>query len=304
MEAMAILRENKIAVVVSDQMMPGMSGVELLTLVRQNWPSIVSIMMTGCDDIQLAADVVNRRLIHYFVTKPWDNEKLRSLIAEAAEVYQKQVKQTEGSFKVDSGLLKELRDSAGKAAFSLARAVDARDKYTHSHSANVASFAQVVGRAMGLDDNDLDELRIGGLLHDVGKIGIPDEVLLKPSKLTDEEFRAIKMHPMIGVSILEPINFPWNIAAIVGQHHENHNGRGYPEGLSGTDIVLAARIVHVVDAYEAMAANRVYRTARDPDWIEKEFERCRGSQFDPDITDVFLEELRAGRLKVGAGDES
>ncbi|MBW1810159.1 MAG: response regulator, partial [Deltaproteobacteria bacterium] len=216
MEAISILRQKDISVVISDQTMPEMKGVELLSLVRQNWPAVVGIMLTGSSDISLAEDVVNRRLVHYFVTKPWNNDRLRDLIREAVEVNRRQLNQSGEVHQVEGTLLRELRKTAGKAAFSLARAVDARDKYTHSHSENVATFAQIIGRELGLEDNALEELRIGGLLHDVGKIGIPDEVLLKPGRLTDEEFAAIKMHPTIGVSILEPINFPWNIAAIVG----------------------------------------------------------------------------------------
>jgi uncharacterized domain HDIG len=180
----------------------------------------------------------------------------------------------------------------------LALAVDARDKYTHRHSENVSALAMELGRALGLDDAAIEELRIGGLLHDVGKIGVPDSILLKPDRLTDDEYKAIQAHPVIGVSIIEPISFPWNIEAIIRQHHENHDGSGYPDGIRGEDIVLSARIVHVVDAYEAMKANRVYREARSPEWIENEFIRYRGTQFDPNVDDVFLKELRLGLMTM------
>ncbi len=155
----------------------------------------------------------------------------------------------------------------------------------------MSAFGLILGQAMGLNQTDLEVIRIGGLLHDLGKIGVPDEVLLKAGALTDKEFRFIKMHPIIGVSITEPIDFPWNITAIVRQHHENHDGSGYPTGIGGDEIVLAARIIHAVDAYEAMAADRVYRKALSLEAIENEFVSCRGTQFDPEVTDVFLDLL-------------
>lgn len=300
LEAIALLREKPVAVVISDQMMPVMTGVELLTLVRQNWPATVCIMMTACEDMRVAADVVNRRLVHFFVAKPWDSEAFRALVQDALELSRRQ---TPGLAALDGRLLREIRDQAANAAFSLARAVDARDRYTHRHSENVAAFALLLGRALGLADDRLQELRIGGLLHDVGKIGVSDVILLKPGRLTEAEILTIKTHPEIGVAIIEPISFPWNIAAIVGQHHENHDGTGYPKGLAGEEIALPARIIHVVDAYEAMAANRIYRTARSREWILAEFKRCRGTQFDPQLVDTFLEELTSGRIAAAAALE-
>jgi len=296
MQAISVLREKEVAVVVSDQMMPGMPGIELLTLIRQNWPATVGIMMTACGDIRLAADAVNRHLIRYFVPKPWDNKMFRQHVQEAVEAYQGSKMNPVAPSRMDAALRKQVCEHAGKAAFSLARAVDARDRYTHFHSEKVAEFAQIVGKALGLDDEALEELHIGGMLHDVGKIGVADEVLLKPGKLTDEEFRIIRTHPVIGVSIIEPLDLPWDITSIVRQHHENHDGTGYPDRINGQQMALAARIIRVVDAYEAMAADRVYRTARPLDWIIAEFERCQGTQFDPDVVKIFLEALRKGLI--------
>jgi putative nucleotidyltransferase with HDIG domain len=293
-EAISILRELEIGVLISDHLMPGMTGLELLSLVRQNWPEVVGIMMTACSDIRLAAEAVNRRLIEYFVAKPWDNHTFLSLVREAVGIHEKRRRQPGALGEGDGNLAAYLREQSGKAAFSLARAVDARDRYTNRHSENVAAFAQAVGRAMDFSEGAMEELRIGGLLHDVGKIGVPDQVLRKPGRLTDEEYAIIQTHPAIGATIVEPIDFPWNITAVVRQHHENHDGSGYPGRMAGADIAFPARIVHVVDAYEAMAADRIYRKARPRDWIEREFVRCRGTQFDPEITDVFLKLLKSG----------
>ncbi len=294
LEAISIVREGNIAVIISDHSMPNMTGVELLTLVRQQSPTTACIMMTATTDMKLAEEVVNQRLVHFFVTKPWEPGRLQQIVHQALEIHRRQTQSPEAAYG-EAALLRA-HEHASRAAFALARAVDARDRYTHSHSERVAGLAQKVGRAMGLDPQNLEELRIGGLLHDLGKIGIPDHVLLKPGKLTEAEFHFIKMHPIIGVTITEPIDFPWSIAAIVRQHHENHDGSGYPTGIGGSDICISARIIHVVDAYEAMSADRVYRKSRLPEWIIQEFERCRGSQFDPEVTDVFLDILRRGDL--------
>jgi putative two-component system response regulator len=298
MEAVSVMQRQEVAVVISDHMMPGMSGIELLTLVRQNWPATVGIMMTACGDIKVAADVVNNRLVNYFINKPWDSKLFITLVKEAVEVHRALVNNPGGAFQVDATLLRNIREQASKAAFSLARAVDARDRYTHRHSENVSALSVNLGRALGLDDAAIEELRMGGLLHDVGKIGVSDNILLKPSRLTEDEYKAIKTHPVIGVSIIEPIRFPWNIEAIIRQHHENHDGSGYPDGLQGDEIFIPARVIHVVDAYEAMSSDRVYRKARPLEWIEAEIARCRGTQFDPNVIDVFLIELRAGRLPL------
>ncbi len=295
LEAIAVIRKGQVAVLLVDQAMPEMTGVELLTLVRQQSPTTACVMITGVTDMRLAEEVVNQRLVHFFVTKPWEAGKIQQVVRDAVEIHKRQMADPGRAY--GDRILSRVREHAHRAAFSLARAVDARDRYTHSHSARVSTWARQVGEAMGLADESLEELRLGGLLHDVGKIGVPDEVLLKPGRLTDEEYRQIKMHPIIGVTITEPIDFPWNIAAIVRQHHENFDGSGYPVGLAGDEISKPASIVHVVDAYEAMSADRVYRKAKDMDYILGEFNRCRGTQFDPEATDAFLPLLEQGALK-------
>ncbi len=302
-KAIGILNETQIAVVLSDYMMPGMNGLEFLSLVRNRWPDTVGVMMTACDDIRVAADAVNKRLVFAFITKPWETKALRQSLMDAVEKYRNNLSQREGlEGSAAKSLSTEIQKRAFAAAFSLARAVDARDSYTRMHSEKVAAYSQVIGRALGLGEGELEELRIGGLLHDLGKIGISDGVLLKPGRLSKEEYDAVKKHPTIGASIVEPIEFSDNIKNIIIQHHENHDGTGYPGGLGGDEISQLARIVHVVDAYEAMSANRVYRDARESGWIVNEFIRCRGTQFDPYITDVFLGELNNGNIEAVLAD--
>ncbi len=294
LEAIEVFREHEIAVLLADQSMPGMTGLDLINLIKQQCPTTVIIMMTATEDMKMAAEILNHRLVEFLVTKPFNVPELRKMVDRAIDSHQRLKQNLASAYTDAAGQF--VHEHAARAAFALARAVDARDSYTHKHSERVAAMARAVGRALGLDQEILEELRIGGLLHDVGKIGIPDEVLLKPGDLSEEDNRYIRMHPVIGVTITEPLKFPLRIDAIVRQHHENYDGSGYPTGIAGEGIELTARIVRVVDSYEAMSSDRVYRRALPTNSIEKEVLRCRESEFDPRVTDIFLELLRAKQL--------
>jgi len=302
-EAITILTEREVAVVVTDYMMPGMNGLELLTLIRQRWPKVIGIMITACSDVRLAAEAVNQRLIRAFITKPWDLTELREQIMDAIRATKARTEAEEDELLIRMSMARDVEKKAGAAAFSLARAMDARDPYTCRHSENVSVLAKRVAEAMDLSDEVIEDLRIGGLLHDIGKIGVSDAVLLKEGRLSDEEYAAIKRHPQIGASIIEPLQFSPGIAAIIAQHHENCDGSGYPLGIKEDAIKFPARIVHVVDAYEAMASDRVYRRALQPELIIEQFQRFKGTQFDPAVTAIFLGLLAEGAVdKVMRGD--
>jgi putative nucleotidyltransferase with HDIG domain len=166
---------------------------------------------------------------------------------------------------------------------ALATALDARDPYTAGHSERVSVLSVAIGRVLGLSAEDLDVLRLGALLHDIGKIGVPDDVLRKPSGLTAAEFDAIKQHPVLGARILRPVRFLAPHIPIVELHHERPDGKGYPAGLRGNQIPLAARIAHVADAYDAMTSARAYRGARPSGEALRELWRCAGTEFDAEI---------------------
>jgi putative nucleotidyltransferase with HDIG domain len=170
---------------------------------------------------------------------------------------------------------------------SLAMALDARDPYTHGHSARVADYAVRTAHQLGLADSEIAQLRIGAYLHDVGKIGVADAILQKPGRLTDEEREIMRRHPEVGAQILQPVGFNQSVMDVVLHHHERLDGEGFPWGLAGDEIPLLARVVAVADAYDAMTTNRAYRAAMTPEQAYAELARAAGSQFDPRVVEAF-----------------
>ncbi len=178
----------------------------------------------------------------------------------------------------------------------LALTIDAKDRYTNGHSFRVAAYSEAFARNLGLTEEECRSVRQEAMLHDIGKIGVPDIVLNKPGRLTDEEFGKIKSHTKIGGSILKQSSVMHGAADVAQYHHERYDGSGYPDGRKGEEIPLHARIVSIADAYDAMRSDRIYRKGLDPETIHKELLRCRGTQFDPAMTDAFLEMADHGEL--------
>ena len=195
-------------------------------------------------------------------------------------------------YEKESGDQKE--DFSLNFVMSIASIIDARDGYTGGHSKRVASCAIEIAKKMGLSDEDVYNMGYVGLLHDIGKIGIPDAVLNKPGKLTNEEYDLIKTHTTIGYEILEGLYFIPHVQEVALYHHERYDGKGYPKVLKGEEIPLFARIIGVADAYDAMSTNRIYRKHMEYEQIVEEFKKGKGTQFDPEIADVFLNMLENG----------
>ena len=175
-----------------------------------------------------------------------------------------------------------------QSASALASAIDAKDKYTHGHSRRVAEYSEMIAEVYGKTDGECRDIYLAGLLHDVGKIGIPDNIINKDGRLTDEEFAVIKTHPAIGAGILKKINIAPFISIGAHFHHERYDGRGYPEGLKGEDIPEIARIIAVADAYDAMTSKRSYRDALPQEGVRSEIEKGKGTQFDPKFAEIML----------------
>lgn len=184
----------------------------------------------------------------------------------------------------------KIKDDNLELILALSKALDSRDTYTSYHSNNVSRYAVEIARKMHLSDKEIDVIHKGGLLHDIGKIGISEDILLKPGKLTNEEYSVIKRHPVIGYDMIKHVSdFIENgILEIVLHHHERYDGKGYPFGLKGDQIPLGARIIAIADTFDAMTSKRVYRNEIDLESTLVEIEKNKGLQFDPEITDVFL----------------
>ena len=206
-------------------------------------------------------------------------------------------------------LIKDLKTSYDRehelfirTSIALATAIDARDRYTHGHSERVSHYSLVIAMEliasgkMEYDRQFMETLQLSALLHDVGKIGIKDQILNKPAKLTDEEFTIMKTHVDIGANIVSPVTGLTNLADGIKCHHERWDGKGYPNGLKGTEIPLIGRIVNVADSYDTMATARAYKVAMPPDKVFEELLKCSGSQFDPEMVDAFYQAYKKGKI--------
>lgn len=210
-------------------------------------------------------------------------------IFQEQDVYMAQMLANQAAVALENArLYEELQDAYIQTVIALANAVDIRDTYTHDHSQRIAILSQEIGEEVGMSASELENLRWGSLLHDIGKIGIPDDILRKPSRLTDEEYETIKKHPVLGAAIIAPVKKLTPVAPIIRAHQEWYDGTGYPDGLAGDAIPFAARILAVVDAYIAITDERVYRKARTHEEALQEIARNAGTQFDPNVVKSFL----------------
>ena len=313
-EALALLEANPAQVVVTDQRMPEMSGVELLAAIRERHPDIIRMMLTGYTEINVAVEAINRGEIYRLITKPWNDDELKTTIRQAfdhaglkGEIkrlnritreqnfrLQDMNRNLEGKVRERTKQLadkhQELRTAYVQTIRALAEAVDAKDAYTRGHSERVGVYASKIAREMNFPKDFIERVYIAGLLHDVGKIGVRDAVITKPERLTPEEYEEIKKHPEIGARILEPVDFLKDVVPCVRHHHEWYDGseRGYPTRLSGDRIPLPSRIILVADTVEAMTSDRPYRKALPLDVVVTELTKYSGSQFDPTCVDAFL----------------
>ena len=197
-----------------------------------------------------------------------------------------------------SDTYEKLEEAYMESIETLRHTVDAKDPYTRGHSDRVSEISVLIGEKLGLSEQDLRTLRIGGLFHDIGKIGVPDSILQKKSKLTDDEYSEIKNHPAIGVHILSTETIFKDIIPIVKHHHEKYDGNGYPSRLKGEDIPYLARITTIADSFDAMSSKRSYRNSLPLDVIKEEFRKNRGTQFDPELDDIFLDILENDYDKI------
>lgn len=245
-QALEIIEEGKIDLAIIDVFMPYLSGIEICRQVKSNPRRrlLPIVMITGLGD---------------------EKDKVEALEAGTDDFLNKPFNFTELLPRLRSLLrmkfLNEQLDSAENVIYALARAIEAKDKYTQGHTERVSGYASRLGEQLKLSSKEVEALYSGGILHDIGKIGVPDAILNKPGKLTEEEFAVIKKHPLVGAEICQPLKSLRQVIPIIRHHHEKMDGSGYPDGLAGEEIPLLARIMAIVDVYDALTSERSYRRA-------------------------------------------
>ena len=304
-EAMSVMGRRRVDVVVMDYWMPVLDGLRLARDLQAEYPETVRVMLTGCSELAVVREAAGRGEIFRYLLKPWDEIELLNTVALAMSTALQSSSDIGGMPVVEglaslSGLIaagegqtipcSEADDGRDwiQVMTDLSRAVESRDSCTMGHSSRVAILSTWMGHWLGFSPERNTDLKLGALLHDVGKIAVPDSILFKPAKLTAGEMSAIKDHSMLGYQILKEQGANAAIAAIARHHHENYDGSGYPARLAGAEIPLEARIVRLADSFDAMYNRRPYREAMPMPKIIAEVKSLAGSQYDPELVDLFI----------------
>jgi response regulator RpfG family c-di-GMP phosphodiesterase len=290
--ALARLAEKPADAIILDVRMPGKSGIELLPALKSRYPDTAVIMATAVTDTSLAIECMRNGADDY-ICKPFNLEEVTVSMQRALEKkqLQSQIKQyqskLENKFEEQTGEVRRLFLGAIEALVST---LEAKDRYTAGHSRRVAEIAVNIGTELDLPDDSIDDLHWGGLLHDVGKIAVDQIIQNKPGRLTQEEYEHIMIHAHVGAGIVKPVVND-NVVEMIEHHHDHFDGHGLHQTIAGTEIPLAARILAVADAFEAMTSERPYRPAMSIEETINEMKRCVGSQFDPMVVTAFLKKI-------------
>ena len=290
MEAIEKVKSEHFDLMLLDFIMTPLHGDQVVEEIRKFNKELYILLLTGHKDLAPPLETIKRLEIQGYCEKSDKFDQLLLLIESAI----KSIDQMREIKRINNELHEtnqKLEKAYMESIETLKYTVEAKDPYTKGHSDRVAQYSLLIGRKMGLSEEEQNKLLIGGLFHDIGKIGVPDTILRKTDKLTDEEYSEIKNHPSIGAHILAPATIFQDIIPIVKHHHEKYDGRGYPSQLKGEDIPLLARISAVADTFDAMTSKRTYRDALPLEVVKAEIERCKGTQFDPKIADIFLDIL-------------
>lgn len=298
-EALDLLDRHPVALVLSDLRMPGMDGSELLREMRMAHPDVAVIMLTAVAEAEAAVKCLSLGAMDY-LTKPFSYEEVRARAAQALEKRRLITENREYQERLEERVAAQARrieELFLGSVHSLVEALELKDPYTRGHSARVSFYAATAARALGLGDDAVRQIELGGHLHDIGKIGVREAVLNKAGPLTPEEYEHIMTHPVLGWRILTPLLADQPLVLnIVRSHHERLDGRGVPDGLRGNDIPLEARIASVADAFDAMLSRRPYRQGRSRPEALAELRARTGAQFDPDVVAAFVDIAERGLI--------
>jgi len=297
MEAIERVKNEHFDLMLLDFIMTPYHGDQVVEEIRKFNKELYILLLTGHKDLAPPLDTIKRLDIQGYCEKSDKFDQLLLLIESGI----KSVDQMREIKKINKEL-SETYDKLEKAYLesiqTLRYTVEAKDTYTRGHSDRVAEYSVLIGEKIGLSEQEIKNLSIGGLFHDVGKIGVPDMILQKTERLTDDEYSEIKNHPSIGAHILSTATIFQDIIPIVKHHHEKYDGFGYPSKLKGEEIPYLARIASIADSFDAMTSKRTYRDSLDISIVKDEFRKNRGTQFDPNLTDVFLDILENDYDKI------
>jgi len=291
--AFDVLKERIPDLILLDYHMPNMNGFEVMDKLRETYiyKDIPIIMLTADDDKEIEVRGFRAGVMD-FITKPFIAEIMTQRVERVLEFCRLQ-KNLKDEVAIQTQRAEERRRQVEKLSEevmkTLANTIDAKDTYTNGHSLRVAQYSKEIARRYGMSKAEQKEIYQMALLHDIGKIGIPDQIINKSTKLTKDEYCTICQHPTIGSDILKAIEQMPDIMIGARWHHERYDGTGYPDGLAGKEIPICARIICVTDAYDAMTSNRSYRGIMAQDIVRKEIEEGKGTQFDPEFADVMLQ---------------
>lgn len=276
--ALALVEQEQVAVVVSDQRMPKMQGIELLEKIKRISPPTVKVLLTGYADMGTALKAINSGEVFRFIQKPWDDDELSRLVDEALERF---------------ALLRSLAGSDQAMLLALAEAIELKDPLTQGHCKRVADYARRMAELLTVDAQSVRRIRAGAWMHDCGKIGIPESVLNYAGALDARGMDIVRNHPQWGAEVVRLAEMGTEAVNIVLCHHERYDGTGYPRGLRGDEIPLEARIVAIADMYDAVTSDRPYRSRHTHGEALEILRRERGRALDPVLTDVFIDMICA-----------
>ena len=280
-----LFRSKKPGVVITDLRLPGRSGYEVITTITEESPITPTIGISGTESREEITKAIHLG-VWDFLTKPLSSS---DILEESIE----RVLQRKKNMIIEQRRLQAMKVELSEAMINsvrlAARLVEYRDPYTAGHQRRVADLAREIAINMKLPAQRIETIHLAGLIHDIGKISVPAEILVKPGKLNKHEFNLIKEHSQIGYDMISDLDLGWPIAPIIKQHHERLDGSGYPEGLSGDDITLNSRIVTVADVMEAISSHRPYRPAHGIDVALEEIKKNKGKIYDPDVVDVCVD---------------
>lgn len=330
-DAIKLLDEHEFALILSDYRMPGLNGVEFLKLAKEKSPDTIRIILTGFSDVNVAVSAINDGEIYKFISKPWDSEDFKVQIKRTIEHYEllherKELlktikvqneelkrwninleKRVEEKTKELKYIYKALKEAYLDTIHILVVAAEYKDKDTGNHIKRISRISSLIAKKIGLSNKETENILYATPMHDVGKIGVPDAILLKKRRLTNEEFEIMKTHSIMGEKILENTKSEiLELAHIIAKsHHERWNGGGYPEGLSGKQIPLVGRIVCLADVFDALTSKRPYKGPYPVELARDIIKIQSGEKFDPDLVDIFWEnfdEILKIREEIGADE--